>query len=80
MFPIDPPCKAGDRVKITSHDDDHPWPIPVGTEGIVTDVAEFRRNRLVRAWHIAVTWDNGRKSTMFTPPDKFDIITKGPNQ
>jgi len=48
------PLSPSDRVELLSMPND-PYPIPVGTKGIVTDVFELSGEKIY-----GVKWDNGR--------------------
>ena len=60
--------KVGDRIRLIQMIDD-PDPIPAGTIGTVTEI------HIHSDWtQIDVSWENGRKLMLVSPPDKFEII------
>ena len=60
--------KVGDRIRLI-HMADDPDPIPAGTTGTVTEL-HFHSD-----WtQIEVSWENGRKLMLVSPPDEFEII------
>ncbi len=60
--------EAGDRIRLIEMVDD-PDPIPAGTVGTVSKI-HFHSD-----WtQIEVSWENGRKLMLASPPDKFEII------
>ena len=60
--------KVGDRIRLIQIVDD-PDPIPVGTIGTVSEI------HIHSDWtQIDVSWENGRKLMLVSPPDKFEII------
>lgn len=68
--------KEGDRVRLLFMPDD-PDPIPVGTEGTVRDVQEFKWNK--HETQINVKWDNGRGLSCICPPDIVEVISTRKN-
>lgn len=64
---IYPMFEPGDRVRLVRMDDD-PDPVPVGTEGTVTDVDVVDLGDGCYA-QVSVDWDNGRTLSVATPPD-----------
>ena len=62
--------KVGDRIRLIQMVDD-PDPIPAGTIGTVTEI------HIHSDWtQIEVSWENGRKLMLVSPPDKFEIIDR----
>ena len=60
--------KAGDRIRLISMPDD-PDPIPAGTMGLVTEI------HIHNGWtQLEVSWENGRRLMLVSPPDMFEII------
>ena len=60
--------KSGDRIRLISMPDD-PDPIPAGTMGVVTEI------HIHNGWtQVDVSWENGRKLMLVSPPDMFEII------
>ena len=60
--------KVGDRIRLIQMVND-PDPIPAGTIGSVTEI------HIHSDWtQIEVSWENGRKLMLASPPDKFEII------
>lgn len=69
---MDRKLKTGDRNRLVFMPMD-PDPIPVGSLGTVLDVSHHGEGR--DAWtQIEVSWENGRKLMLASPPDKFEII------
>ena len=62
--------KVGDRIRLIQMVND-PDPIPAGTIGSVTEI------HIHSDWtQIEVSWENGRKLMLVSPPDKFEIIDR----
>ena len=60
--------KVGDRIRLIQMGND-PDPIPAGTIGSVTEI------HIHSDWtQIEVSWENGRKLMLVSPPDRFEII------
>jgi len=59
--------KSGDHIRLLNMPND-PDPIPVGSEGIVTDVTDGPLAQ------ITVKWDNGRSLALIPGIDGFEII------
>ncbi len=60
--------KVGDRIRLIPMVDD-PGPVPDGTLGTVSEIHHYS------VWtQDSVSWDNGRKLMLASPPDKYDII------
>ena len=60
--------KVGDRIRLIQMGND-PDPIPAGTIGSVTEI------HIHSDWtQIEVSWENGRKLMLVSPPDMFEII------
>jgi hypothetical protein len=58
--------QVGDRVTLVSMDD--PDPVPSGTEGVVTHVADLTFVNKPQL-QVGVRWDNGRSLSCLVPPD-----------
>lgn len=67
-----PNVKPGDRVRITGMQPGDPAPLPIGAEGTVTSVTDFRG---MMTDQIQVDWDPwvGR-SLILLPEDPFEVI------
>jgi hypothetical protein len=64
--------KAGDRIRLVSMRDD-PRPIQPGETGTIVGIK--RHTRSGRFWaQIDVSWDNGRRLMLVSPPDRFEVI------
>ena len=62
--------KIGDRIRLI-HMVDDPDPVPDGTLGTVSEIHCYS------VWtQVSVSWDNGRKLMLSSPPDKFEIIDR----
>ncbi len=60
--------RIGDRIRLVLMPQD-PDPIPAGTKGVVTAI------HIHNGWtQIGVSWENGRKLMLVSPPDIFEII------
>ena len=60
--------KLGDRIRLISMTHD-PDPIPAGAMGLVIEI------HIHSSWtQLEVSWENGRKLMLVSPPDKFEII------
>lgn len=64
-----PPCKTGDRIRLTKMDND-PNPIPVGTEGIVLAMTPPINDQC----YIMVDWEINRSLTVVWPEDQIEVI------
>lgn len=67
------PPNIGDRIRLISMLDD---PDPVASEqtGTVAGISSHGSGKDL--WHqIDVSWDNGRKLMLVSPPDTFEIIS-----
>ena len=58
----------GSRIRLTSMPED-PDPIQPGELGTVTGIQP-----VLDFWQVEVSWDSGRKLSLVTPPDRFDIL------
>ena len=68
------PVRIGDRIRLVAMPND-PAPQLVGELGTVTGC---RRNGGDDGWfQIDVTWDNGRTLMLASPPDEFEIVSRG---
>jgi hypothetical protein len=70
---LTPPCKVGDRIRLTAPvADDYPPPgLPAGLEGTVDWVGQWT-SEVTR--QVGVRWDNGRRLLLLVPPDQFEVI------
>jgi hypothetical protein len=67
--------KAGDRIRLISMRDD-PRPIEPGATGTIVGIK--RHTRSGRFWaQIDVSWDNGRRLMLVSPPDEFVVVGAG---
>ena len=61
---------VGERIRLV-HMVDDPDPVPAGTMGTVTEI------HIHSDWsQIEVSWENGRRLMLVSPPDKFEIIDR----
>jgi hypothetical protein len=69
---LTPPCKVGDRIRLTApvKDDYPPEGLPAGLEGTVDHIGQWA-SELTR--QIGVRWDNGRR-LMLLPGDEFEVL------
>jgi hypothetical protein len=68
------PVRIGDRIRLVAMPND-PAPQQVGELGTVTGC---RRNSGDDGWfQIDVAWDNGRTLMLASPPDEFEIVSRG---
>ena len=68
------PVRIGDRIRLVAMPND-PAPQQVGELGAVTGC---RRNGGDDGWfQIDVAWDNGRTLMLASPPDEFEIVSRG---
>ena len=68
------PVRIGDRIRLVAMPHD-PHPQQVGELGTVTGC---RRNGGDEGWfQIDVAWDNGRSLMLASPPDEFEIVSRG---
>jgi len=67
-----PPCKVGDRLRLTAPvRDDYPPPgLPAGLEGTVDWVGQWDHPHTRQ---IGVKWDNGRRLILL-PHDRYEVI------
>ncbi|MFN0054694.1 MAG: DUF4314 domain-containing protein [Planctomycetales bacterium] len=64
--------KRGDRIRLVAMHND-PDPIQVGQTGTVVSV--MRHGGGKDAWsQIDVSWDNGQRLMLVSPPDLFEIV------
>ena len=70
--PVTPPCKVGDRVRLTALvPDDYPPPgLPAGLTGTVRWVGDWKGEYTRQ---IGVHWDNGRSLNLLAG-DSFEVI------
>ncbi len=61
--------QPGQRVRLTSPMVNEPYPVPVGTEGVVLEV-----NCLDNWAQVAVAWDNGSRLMACFPQDEICVV------
>lgn len=64
--------KVGDRIKLINMPDD-PNPIEPGSVGTVVHASPPYGS--LKGLYISVNWDSGRRLSVITPPDEFEIIS-----
>jgi hypothetical protein len=64
--------KPGDRIRLLEMPDD-PCPVPVGTEGTVTD---YRFPTAGDAQHYGVRWDGGRSLNLIVGVDRWELVQR----
>jgi hypothetical protein len=69
-----PPCKVGDRIRLTAAVlDEYPPPgLPAGLEGTVHWVGQWTSEYTRQ---VGVRWDNGRRLILLADVDKFEVVT-----
>lgn len=71
---IAPPCKVGDRIKLIRMGKD-PDPIPAGSTGTVTSMADLSAIYRKPDFSISVKWDGiDRSLSLVWPEDKIEVI------
>lgn len=68
-----PPCKIGDRIRLTApvHDEFPPPGLPAGLEGTVDWVGQWTD---VYTKQVGVQWDSGRRLILLDG-DQFEVIS-----
>ena len=71
---MNPPCKVGNRIRLIDMPND-PCPISKGDMGTVVSVSPVSfKHADANSWQIAMRWDNGRRLSMVTPTDTFEVV------